>query len=169
MTDTDPAIINVLVVVDAEALVAGSPGGTSEKPTMIDGTLIYMMVRQDNGDFGEGTQELKILAKTQDVIRWRQETLSMNGDLYALPYAFLAVRGAGLISVPEPLLSTVQEPLPDPANPTVPGSQVVKSYFWTSTALTPGETTYAFKFAILDRHGSVMGFYAWDPFIKITD
>ncbi len=169
MNGSAPSIIDILIVIDAEGLVADYPPGTAASPTMIDKPLIYMMVRQGNADFGEGTDELKITARTEDTIRWREATLSLNGDYVAMLYDFFALRGADLISKPEPLVATVKAPLPNPANPLQPGTQAISNYFWTSTVLSPGETTYAFRFAVMDRHGAVQGYFAWDPFIKISD
>lgn len=169
MPNSAPSIIDVLIAVDADTLVGRYPPGTADAPTMVDQPLIYMMVRQANGDFGQASKELKILASTEDVIRWRATSLSLNGDYSAIFYQFFALRGDDLISPPTPLLATVKTPLPNPAAPLQPGSQTIRSYFWETTVLQPGETTYAFRFMICGRGGAPAGYFAWDPFIKISE
>lgn len=169
MSGSIPSIIDILIVIDAEGLVGAYPPGTPTQPTMVDKPLIYMMVRQENADFGNGSDELKVVAQTEDVIRWRETSLSLNGDYSAVLYDFFALRGDDLISKPEPLIATVKVPLPNPAAPLSPGYQTTSNYFWTSTVLSPGETTYAFRFAVMDRQGAIQGYFAWDPFIKISD
>ena len=164
-----PSIIDVLIVIDADTLIADYPGGTPANPMSVDQKLIYMMVRQDNGVFGEGTKELKIRAQTEDQLRWRETTTTLNSVYFGLMYKFFTLRGSELLSAPEALVATVKTPLPDPDNPLVPRTQEIKSYFWAATILQPGKTTYAFQFAILDRHNNPLGYYTWDPFISITE
>jgi hypothetical protein len=168
MRDSLPAIVDVLIIIDAETLLAAYPAGTAAHPTSVDQPLIQLVVRQANGVFGEGTKELKLTAETEDVIRWRETTTSLDGRYTGMLYKFFALRGAALISPPQPLVATVRTPLPDPADPLHPTSQTIASYFWTTTVLSPGETTYAFQFAVMDRAGHALGYFSWDPFIKIT-
>lgn len=164
-----PSIIDLLIAIDAETLVASYPAGTAASPTSVEQPLIFMMVRQANAVFGEASKELKIRAQTEDQVRWRETTTTLNSSYFALMYKFFALRGTDLLSAPEPLVATVKVPLPDPANPLQPRTQEIKSYFWSSTILQPGETTYAFQFAVLDRHNTALGYYLWDPFIKISE
>ena len=161
-------IIDILMVIDADTIVAGYPPGTAAQPTSIDKPLIWLVVNQGNAVFGEGSKELKIKARTLDEVRWREATLSLNSASVGVLYKFFALRGDDLLSPPTPLLASVKTRLPNPADPTHPGSQVVQSYFWSTTVLQPGEVTYAFQFMIVDRDGAVQGYYAWDPFLAIT-
>lgn len=169
MNGAMPSIIDVLIVIDAETLVASYPPGAPGNPTSVDQPLIYLMVRQDDAVFGEGTKELKITAETEDVIRWRETTTSLDGAYTGMLYKFFALRGADLISPPVPLLAKVRTPLPNPADPLHPGSQELENYFWETTVLAAGETTYAFQFAVMDRAGRALGYFSWDPFIKISE
>ncbi|MBI9050756.1 MAG: inclusion body family protein [Anaerolineaceae bacterium] len=170
MSDNEE-IIDVLVAVDADTIV--SKYGTNTDPNspvqITDPTLIFMITKQADAVNGNAGNELTIGAKTLDTIRWRETTLSLNAAYFALLYKFEAGAGGNLISPPIPLEADVETPLPDPANPTVPKKQTIKSFFWNSTVLEPGSVTYHFNFMILDRNGDVQGYYWWDPFIKITD
>ncbi len=167
--DDEETIIDVLIAVDAETLVASLPAGTEKAPTPVTDESIYMLVRSDDAVFGQASKELKLNARTEDVIRWRMTSLSFNAGYFGLMYSFLPVSGSSLISTPQPLLAQVKAPLPDPANPAVPKTQVIQTYFWSCTVLAAGEVTYAFRFMICDRAGKVCGYYDWDPFISITD
>ena len=166
-TDENQSIIDILFAIDAETLVKDYPPGTAESPTSVDKPLIYLLVRSGNAVFGQASKELKINARTLDVIRWRETTLSLNSAYYGLLYKFFALRGDNLLSSPVPLVAEVQSPLPDPSNPTKPKTQTLHNYFWTSTVLKPGEVTYAFNFMVLDRDDNIHGYYFWDPFIAI--
>ena len=165
----DQNIIDVLIAVDAESLVATLAPGSAAAPTPVTGDSIYMMVRSGNAVFGQASKELKLSARTMDVIRWRMTSLSFNAGYFGLMYKFFALNGGQLISTPEPLLAQVNAPLPDPANPAVPKTQTIQSYFWNCNVLAQGEVTYAFQFMICDRAGKACGYYFWDPFIAITD
>jgi nematocidal protein AidA len=165
----EQSIIDLLLVVDAETLLATYPAGTPDQPVSVDQPLIYMMVRQGDAVYGEGTKELKIKARTLDVLRWRSTTLALDGGYSSLLYRFFTLKGADLLSPPVPLLAEVKAPLPNPAAPLAPATQTIQSYFWTSTVLASGSVTYAFYFMIVGRDGDVRGYFYWDPFITISN
>lgn len=164
-------IIDVLVAVDAETIINKFGKNTDpNNPTQItDPKLIFMITKSADAVSGNAGNELKIAAKTLDVIRWRETSLSLNAVYSALLYKFVATSGGNLISPPFPLLAKDQTPLPDPSNPTVPKTQTIETYFWNCTVLEPGEVTYHFSFMIVDRSGNIQGYYWWDPYIQITD
>jgi len=161
-------IVDILMIMDAETLVQQYPKGTADNPTVVPEPLIYLVTDSQYVDFGQASKELKINIKTLDEIRWRSTSLSMNSSYYSLLYKFELKNGNPIISTPVPLLAKVQVPLPDMSNPTVPKTQEVENYFWSSTSLSEGEITYTFYFMILDRDNNPLGYYYWDPFIKIT-
>ena len=45
-------IIDILMVIDADTIVAGYPPGTAAQPTSIDKPLIWLVVNQGNAVFG---------------------------------------------------------------------------------------------------------------------
>ncbi|MDB6183167.1 inclusion body family protein [Paracoccus fistulariae] len=169
MADTE-TIIDVLTAIDADSIVAtlGTNSDSANPVQITQPDLIFMLTRQKNALSGEGGTELQISAQTMDTIRWRATSMSMNAAYSVILYDFVAASGANLISPPQPLEADVTDPLPDPADPTTPKTQKIKSYFWNTTVLEPGNTTYHFKFMILDRTGVVQGYYWWDPYIHIN-
>lgn len=162
-------IIDLILVMDTAGLLAAYPPGSPEAPNSVDQPLIYMMVRQANAVFGEASKELKISARTGDILRWRASSLSLNSDSTAALYKFFALRGSDLLSPPAPLLAQIASPLPNPADPLHPGRQEIANAFWQSTILAPGNVTYAFQFMVLDRDNNPLGYFSWDPFITISD
>lgn len=169
MTDTaNESIIDILMVIDAETLLATVPPGTVAVPAPVGAELIWLLVRSGNAVFGQGTKELKINAKTMDTLRWRCTTTSLNAAYTGMLYKYFALRGDDLLSTPVPLTAQVTTPLPNPADPLHPARQTINSSFWSATVLAEGEVTYAFCFMIMDRDGKFLGAYKWDPFISIT-
>lgn len=164
-------IIDVLIVLDAETIVARYGLSTDpQNPLQVtDANLIYMITNQANAVSGNAGNELNLAARTMDVIRWRETTLSLNADYQGILYKFVATAGDDLISPPVPLLAKVNTPLPNPADPTHPNTQLIEDYFWSSTVLQPGDVTYHFSFMVVDRDSNVLGYFWWDPFLHITD
>ena len=169
MSNSNENIVDILIVIDADTLVENYPTGTKTNPTVVPAPLIYLIANSKFVDFGQASKELKIAVNSLDEIRWRSTTTSMNSNYFSLLYDFKLVNGNPIISTPIPLLAEVKTPLPNIQNPLQPKIQTVESYFWSSTALSKGEITYTFYFMILDRHNNPLGYYYWDPFIKISD
>jgi len=166
---TTPQIIDILMAVDADTIISSYPPGTPSKPTPIDETMIYLIVRQENGVFGEGTGELKVTARTLDTLRWQETSLSVNATYSAILYKYAPVGGKqNILSTPYPVVAEVKTPLPVPGNLLHPATQTINSYFWSAQAIAEGEITYAFNFMLTDRDNIVQGYYSWDPFIQVT-
>jgi hypothetical protein len=45
----------------------------------------------------------------------------------------------------------------------------MKDHFWRSEVLATGKTTCTADFAVLDRDGSVTGYFRWETSIAIVD
>jgi hypothetical protein len=169
---SDIQIIDVLLVADTAAILEkyGS-AGTPSKPTYLDENLIWLIVRQKQAIFANASAELKLAARTEDIIRWRATSLSHNAENSALFYAFQPMRPGTdkLIRTPRANLVELKTPLPDPDAPAKPTMQQVQDYFWQTTVLSAGEAVYTFDFTIVHRDGTVHGYFSWDPFIKISD
>jgi hypothetical protein len=164
--------IDVLVTFDAEGIIATfGPNGDPNNPVQIPVTnppqWIFMVTDQAGVLSGQGGSELNVTAQTEDTIRWREVT--PGPDYESILYAFDPTGGGNLISTPQAMLATVTEPLPNPANPTVPNRQTVQDYLWNCVVTGAGQVTYHFSFMIVDRAGNVQGYYWWDPFITIND
>lgn len=168
-------VIDVLVVVDEDTISSKYKPGTQDNPTVISNELVYMVVRSDKASGGQAGAELTIAAQTEDIIRWRETTLSLNGENSAILYKFVPAKaqddkpGHDLIRKPRPILAELKTPLPNEEDPTKPTTQTVQDYFWQSTVLRAGNLTYHFWFMLVHRDGTIKGHYRWDPHIVITD
>jgi hypothetical protein len=163
--------INVLIVIDAETIIERyGKNSDPDRPTLIpdSSNLIYMTARQDH-IIGSPGSELTVKASPDDIIRWRETTLSLNSRYTSILYRFDASSGADLIDPPEAKSVVVNEPLPNSHHPLNPTTQKVNSFYWQCTVLEPGSVTYHFSFMILDHSGEKLGYYYWDPFISIQD
>lgn len=170
MSENDiPQIIDILMAVDADTIVSRYGAGTAATPASIDESMIYLIVRGDQGMFGQGTGELKVAARTLDTLRWRETSLTLNATYSAILYLYQVKGGqTDILSTPEPVVAEVNTPLPNPGDLLHPSTQTVNNYFWTAQAVAPGEVTYTFSFMIVDRDNVVQGYYSWDPFIQVT-
>lgn len=168
-SNSGQSIVDILMVVDAETLIQQYPAGTADNPTVVPAPLIYLIADSKYVDFGQASKELKIAISSLDEIRWRSTTASLNSNYFCMLYDFKLMDGTPIMSTPTPLLSEVEVPLPNMDNPLAPKTQTVENYFWNATALSQGEITYTFYFMILDRNNTPLGYYFWDPFIKISN
>lgn len=157
--------IDIQITFDAETILQQYGTNTDpNNPVAVSASYIFMVVAAPDAVSGNGGGELNVKAETDDTIRWRETTPGI--DYAAILYAFPTQ--TNLISTPQPLLSTVTVPLPNPNNPTQPNKQTIQDYFWNCVVLSPGTVTYHFNFMIVDRSGNTKGYYWWDPFITIT-
>jgi hypothetical protein len=157
---------DIQVTFDAETILQKYGTNTDpNNPVQVDASYVYMVVAAPAALSGNGGGELRLVAQTDDTIRWRESTPGV--DLQTILYAFSPLNN-GIISNPQLFLSNVTVPVPNPNNPLEPTTQTIQDYFWNSLAQAPGQVTYHFNFMIVDRHGNTQGYYAWDPFITIT-
>ena len=166
-----PDFIDVLIAIDAETIIKRFGKNTDpNRPTFVNDSskLIYMTTRQDH-IIGSPGSELTIKASPDDIIRWRETTMSLNSKYTGILYKFDATSGSDLIDTPEPKSVVISEPLPNNHDPLNPTTQKINSFYWQCTVLETGSVTYHFSFMILDRSGAKQGYYYWDPYINIQD
>lgn len=166
-------IDNILIVFDAETIVDTytKPSLDSTKPIGISNSnnVIFMLTKSGDALSGQGGSELNFKASPSDIIRWRETTLERNTGYNVQLYEYKASAGGDLISTPTMMPIQVTIPVPNPSNPLKPTkTQKVYDYLWQSTVLDTGRVTYTFKFEILNRDGTALGYYSWDPFVTIT-
>lgn len=164
------AQIYVQIVFDAAAIINTPPGpgpnSSISSPVGVPGDFIYIVAPQGNVLSGtNGSDELTLLAQTDDEIFWRECTL---GPGYSVILYQLVASPPGLLSAATLNQTTVMLPLPNQANPTQPLLQTVQQYSWSVNVVSPGTVTYHFNFMVVARDGTVSGYYSWNPFIQIT-
>lgn len=164
------AQIYVQIIFDAASIINTPPGpgpnSSISSPVGVPGDFIYMVAPQGNVLSGtNGSDELTLLAQTGDEILWQESTL---GPDYSVILYQLVASPPGLLSAPTLNETTVTLPLPNLANPTQPLLQTVKEFSWSVNVEDPGTVTYHFNFMVVARDGTVLGYYNWDPFIRIS-
>lgn len=163
------ARIEILVAIDAETLI--DEGHLSQKhdaPTSIDSAkTVYMIVKNDEAISGQAGNELKVAARTNDLIQWRETSLSLNSEYAVLFYQFRSGQ-KDLISTPQLSIVSSNFPYPNPDNHLEPMKQTIQGHVWFSLVEEPGDVTYHFDFMIVDRDNKILGYCTWDPFIHIT-
>lgn len=163
-------ITDILTVFDTEGIRKRypEPSKNANIPTYVDHSLIFMVTDADNVVKGQGGAELNVKAVVGDTLRWREANISLGFEDTALFYRFLATAGGNLISTPTPLLAEADLPVPNPLDPLHPKVQKVQNHFWNSVVLAKGAVTYRFYFMLVNRDGSIHGYYQWDPYITIS-
>jgi hypothetical protein len=172
----NPSIIDVLVVFDVDSILEKypTPSKDPQNPTGLNGNdigLIHMLVKQLRVMDGASGGELRFSAKTNDIIRWREETFSdnINSDVDVQLYGFLVTQGDGLIDKPQLKNVEVKKIIGNPTDPLSPTFQTITDSFWQTTVLKPGDVTYHWRFMITDEKNDKLGYFEWDPFIHITE
>ncbi|MQL48095.1 inclusion body protein [Photorhabdus khanii] len=162
------SIVNVVVVFDAESILKRYPSVSKDpnKPTLVDGKDIYMVTTSDNVISGQGGGDLNIKAEVEDVIHWREVSIS-HIEHSVILYKFETTYGGNLISNAEPRIADVDLPMPNLNDSLTPNMSKEKDYYWSAEILSTGSVAYDFRFQIFDRYGKLCGCYKWDPYITI--
>ncbi|KWZ48220.1 inclusion body protein [Burkholderia savannae] len=161
-------VTDVLVAVDPETILQNHPNAmNSANPLLSDPKYIYMITNNDNAISGQAGGELNLKAEVGDLIRWREQNISLGFEKPVIFYKFVADQGSDLITTPTPRMAETSLPVPNTSDPTKPKCQTVRNYFWSSEVLKRGSVTYHFQFMILDRRCQICGCHQWDPSITI--
>ena len=169
-------VINILTVIDVETILAKNvTPGTAENPTSLGAwtssdAYVYMITAKgfiDTDSKGRAGSELTIDAEVNDVIRWELTCpgSGLNHD------AIIANVKIGSENVP----NAITKPEGKVVNRHVyveagsPGYQVIQQTDFVATILKEAYIQYTITFQIMDNKGKSLGFYFWDPFIKVLD
>jgi hypothetical protein len=174
------ALINVLIAVNGTQLAQqvhdGSiTPGTQGSPTGLgawqDSNVYISMTAQNSFVVNDGGQsELTVAANSGDTLQWSMQTFDCNLDYTAYLYAGSFNPSANI----SPLVyyrSTTSSYLPTGTNPTGPPALVHNSNCVAQgTVLTPGtQIQYTLSFTLVNNStGAVVGYFSWDPFIKVS-
>ncbi|MBS9438900.1 hypothetical protein EAE91_17665 [Photorhabdus noenieputensis] len=166
------AIINVLVAFDAKTILKKySLSMQPDSPTLIDGNDIYMITTRDHVVSEQSGSELNIKAEVEDVIHWREASVSIP-EYSVILYHFNASSGGSLIDKPQPdIIPRVMVPMPskDENGNIIIELVPTQDYYWSANVLSAGSVTYQFWFQVVDRRGNTLGYGRWDPFITISN
>ncbi|KFE61976.1 AidA/PixA family protein [Hyalangium minutum] len=174
MSSTDP-FVDILTVIDAKSIVEdfSNNRGSKDRPAGLGnnaGEYIYMLVKRSVVSGAEAYYELKVDVKTNDILRWRTASLTMNTGYSTLAYGMTVSAGAGLITSPQPFETSIKIPTPQLNGGSIGsvGTQPYKDFFFQTTAQQPGNVTYQIQFMLSDSEGKAWGYFTWDPYISIS-
>jgi hypothetical protein len=171
--------IDILIAVDGAKIVkelaAGNlQKGTESTPTGLGSYTqsdVYISMISENGHIvdQDGKSELTISAALGDTIRWSMTTFGYNLDNTAYLYngSFSPQASISeLVYVP----SSNSEYLPVTSSPkSTPNKFNNQAYIAMATILvSSGTIQYTLSFQLIDNsNGAVIGYFSWDPFIKL--
>ncbi|MCW8878642.1 MAG: inclusion body family protein [Kangiellaceae bacterium] len=175
------ALIDILISVNGEQLAAqirdGSiKPGTVDSPTNLgsysSSDVFISMVTQDNYISNEqGQSELTVKANSGDTVRWTMTTFDENTDNTAFLYADKFNPATGITSLSYFNMHTSLY-LPSSSDPKSGNIELYhnNTYVAQGTVIEPGQTIqYTLSFKLVDNStGDVIGYFTWDPFIKVA-
>lgn len=165
------ATIPVMIVFDGETIVStfGQGGSESAPITINSSNCVYMIAQGNYVVNSQANYELKIKAEPEDIIQWRATAVDRT-DYSPILTQFVVSSGTSLIGTAQQNQPTLYYYLSaDPSNPDNGVRQTsCLDAVWQATVLSPGKVTYRWRFKLLDREGSVLGYYTWDPYIQIN-
>lgn len=164
------SVAEVMITFDAEGIIDtyGKQSNPSpSNPINVSYNYIYMVTRAKNAFTGNGGGNLALQVRTGDFIRWREN--SPTYSYQAILCGFTVTSGANLLGPMQQSRIEINYAMPNLTDPTAKPTdkQKVKVYSWRTEAQLEGEASYVFTFMLLDRDGNVVGYYKWDPTIRI--
>lgn len=168
--------INILSIIDVQAILnANLPKGTATSPTFLGSytasdAFVYMIASSgfiDSNDTTRADSELVIDANIGDTIQWELSCPGSGLQHNAIIASVVIGPGGSQNSISAPEATTVYRHLFSEAGS--PGYQVVEATIYTATVLAAGTTQYSISFQIMDNSGNSLGYYAWDPFVKVPN
>lgn len=178
--DTD-VYANIAIVIDAEGILQQFPPPAGQKPSdpiwlgNKPDPLIMLARRKVTSEPGWGS-ELEIVLPVNSSVRWRETTMSMNTQYRAQLYQFDPVDDPKYTYVSKPVAYTtgVDLPLPNDNDPLAPSLYPGHDYFWQAVgkadtlSMPYQRITYTWSFMILNKENKQLGYYKWDPYIKVV-
>lgn len=167
-----PALIPIQIVVDGEQILrSAGEGGTLENPKSlfdIQEGCVFMIANNSYVTNFQATSALNIHAMPGDFVQWR---ISAVDRRYFSPVLVHYASSHPRV-LQNPSQSIVGLPFFIPENPSHPDSGVkqvrVEDVQMTAEVLAIDTTvTYNWTFKLVDRRGSTLGYYDWNPKIKI--
>jgi len=165
--------INILSIIDVETILKNKiEGGTFDEPTFLgnanDLDDVYMITAQGyiDHDGVRASAELIIDANPKDTIQW-ELTCPGSGMEYNAIIANVTIgRDPGAFTPPKP--HTVIRKIYEKAGNS--GYQLLRQTDYIATVLpSKNITQYWITFQIMGKSGESLGFYYWDPYVKVLD
>ncbi|CAL2102170.1 conserved protein of unknown function [Tenacibaculum sp. 190130A14a] len=170
-----PNTINILSVIDVETILSNNlQGGNSPQSATSLGSYgdsdayVYMITAQgfiDSDERIRANSELTIDARIGDTIQWELTCPGSGLQFNAI------IAGVNPGAQPNPISLTPPEAVMTTRHiytqPNQYGYQIVQQRDYVSHVINTGITQYNVVFQIMNKEGTSLGFYSWDPFVKV--
>ncbi|MCQ4437611.1 inclusion body family protein, partial [Clostridioides difficile] len=93
-----------------------------------------------------------------DQLHLRETALALRAELSVLFVRF-TLKDAGIVAPIEPEVRDAATPVPNADDLLHPPCHPMKDHYWRSDGLAAGATACAADFAVLDRDGTVSGYF----------
>ncbi|WP_075341663.1 AidA/PixA family protein [Tenacibaculum agarivorans] len=169
-----PNTINILSVIDVETILSsGITRGTKEVPTLLGSwgqsdSYVYMITAQGFVDSNSTTRagsELTIDANVGDTIQWELTCPGSGLQFNAIISGIGVNSNSHSLSTPAATLTT-RHIYTEAGKP---GYQIVQQTDFVSSVVANGTAQYTVTFQIMSNEGVSLGYYYWDPFVKVLD
>lgn len=151
---------NVLLVVDAESLLAKypTPSLEAENPTTISDGFIFVA---SGSNTVKNDSKLTLTATNGKTFHIRGRTVSLIAE-HSVVFYDMAVGDSQVLSPPELHVSSgLTVPAPDPEHPTQPGSHLADDHYWQCSHLKPGVAACELSFMLVNQSCEVVGYFSW--------
>ncbi|MDN3223007.1 AidA/PixA family protein [Pseudomonas nunensis] len=158
---------NVLLVVDAESLLAKypTPSLDAENPTTISDEFIYVA---SGTDTVKNDSKLTLTTSNGKTFHIRGRTVSLIAE-HSVVFYDMAVGDSQVLSPPKLQVSSgLTVPAPDPENPTQPGSHLADDHYWECTHLNPGVAACELSFMLVNQSCEVVGCFSWEVEVTLS-
>lgn len=173
-----PNTINILSVIDVETILSSNlQGGNSPESATslgsneVSDTYVYMITAQgfiDSNDLenrGRASSELTIDARVGDTIQWEITCPGSGLQFNAI------IAGVNPGAQPSPISLTPPQALLTTRHIYTQagqyGYQVIQQMDYVSQVVNTGTTQYDVVFQIMNQDGTSLGYFKWDPFVKV--
>ncbi|SNR17285.1 AidA/PixA family protein [Tenacibaculum jejuense] len=168
--------IDILTVVDTvslrEAITSGKlTAGTKSNPTSLGSysasdAYIYMITANDYVVNDQAKSELTIQANIGDTVRWMITCPGGGTSSNVVLMNWTAGSGGDIIS---PISLDLDIDLYVGSATVAPSGVEFQNYCYAGMLTKKGDVQYYVAFQLLDEHGNNLGFFQWDPFIKVSN
>ncbi|WP_213937597.1 AidA/PixA family protein [Pseudomonas sp. dw_612] len=158
---------NVLLVVDAESLLAKypTPSLEAENPTTISDGFIFVASGIDNV---KNDSKLTLATHNGKTFHIRGRTVSLIAE-HSVVFYDMSVGDSQVLSPPKlQVNSDLTVPAPDPENPTQPGSHQADDHYWECTHLKPGVAACELSFMLVNQRCEVVGCFGWEVEVTLS-
>src|SRR5476649_594394 len=161
---------NVLLVVDAESLLAKypTPSLEAENPTTISDGFIVVINGVHAAQSIKNDSQLTLTASNGKTFHIRGRTVSLIAE-HSVVFYDMAVGDTQALSPPKLVVHAgLTVPAPDATNPTQPGSHQADDHYWECSQLSPGVADCELSFMLVDKSCEVVGYFSWKVEAKLS-